>query len=89
MKTDIKLEDVHYHNINEFSDDFDVKRDVHDDLNICDKCGVIVMWNSEMFWQGDCEESYHHCMGNYQAVCDDCFYTLQKTYQRRKMMKVK
>ena len=76
MKTDIKLEDVHYHNINEFSDDFDVK-EVHDDLNICDKCGVIVMWNSEMYWQGDCEESYHHCMGNYQAVCDDCFYTLQ------------
>ena len=73
----LNLEDVHYHNINEFSDDFDVK-DVHDDLNICERCNTIVMWDTEMYWQGECEESYHYCMKDYEAVCDDCFNANQE-----------
>ena len=73
MTAKLELEDVHYHNINEFSNDFDVK-DVHEDLNICERCYTIVMWDSEMYWQGECEESYHYCMGSYEAVCDDCFH---------------
>ena len=70
MKTQLELEDVHYHKINEFSNDFDVK-DIHDDLNICERCNIIVMWDTEMYWQGECEESYNYCMGVYEAVCDE------------------
>ena len=78
-----ELEDVQYHKIDEFPDNFDVKS-VHEDLNTCDKCGVIVMWNSEMFWQDDdCENGHHYCMrenfnkeDDYTALCDDCFYKL-------------
>ena len=82
------LEDVHYHNINEFSDDFDVK-DVHDDLNICERCNTIVMWDTEMYWQGECEESYHYCMKDYEAVCDDCFYELSNQKIRNWFYKLK
>ena len=82
MTAKLELEDVHYHNINEFNNDFDVK-DVHEDLNICERCYTIVMWDSEMYWQGECEESYHYCMGSYEAVCDDCFHILSNNYQKR------
>ncbi len=75
--SNLKLEDIHYHNINEFSDDFDVK-DIHEDLNVCDRCNTIVMWDSEMYWQGECEETFHNCMADYEAVCDDCFHTLKE-----------
>ena len=84
----LNLEDVHYHNINEFSDDFDVK-DVHDDLNICERCNTIVMWDTEMYWQGECEESYHYCMKDYEAVCDDCFYELSNKKIRNWFYKLK
>ena len=81
MTAKLELEDVHYHNINEFNNDFDVK-DIHEDLNICERCYTIVMWDSEMYWQGECEESYHYCMGSYEAVCDDCFNILSNNYQK-------
>ena len=84
----LNLEDVHYHNINEFSDDFDVK-DVHDDFNICERCNTIVMWDTEMYWQGECEESYHYCMKDYEAVCDDCFYQLSNQKIRNWFYKLK
>ena len=77
-----ELHDVQYHKIDEFPDDFDPKS-VHEDLNTCDKCRIIVVWHNEMFWQGDCYESYHWCMlkefnkeDDYTALCDDCFYKL-------------
>ena len=74
---ELKLKDVHYHNINEFSDDFDVK-DIHENLNVCDRCNTIVMFDTEMYWQGECIDTYHNCMGDYEAVCDDCFHTLKE-----------
>ena len=83
-----ELEDVQYHKIDEFPDDFDPKS-VYEDLNTCDKCGIIVVWHNEMFWQGDCYESYHWCMlkefnkeDDYTALCDDCFYKLPSLCHR-------
>jgi len=86
----MKIDDVQYHNINEFSNDFDFK-DVNEDLNCCDKCGIIVRWYDEMYWQGECQESYHYCMGkyNYDAVCDDCFYELSNQKIRTWFYKLK
>ena len=39
-------------------------------------------WDTEMYWQGECEESYHYCMGTYEAICDDCFHILSNNYQK-------
>ena len=83
-----ELKDVQYHKIDEFPKDFDLKS-VDEDLNTCDKCGIIVVWHNEMFWQGDCYESYHWCMlkefnkeDSYNALCDDCFYKLPSLCRR-------
>ena len=73
----ISSEKIHYHNISEFDNDFDVKS-IDEELNICDRCGIIVNWHDEMYWQGEDWESYHYCLLNYEAVCDDCFFILSK-----------
>tara|TARA_B100001939_G_scaffold347105_1_gene367724 strand:- start:1175 stop:1483 length:309 start_codon:yes stop_codon:yes gene_type:complete len=62
--------------LNDFPKGFDVKEDLHEDLNTCDKCQVIVNTWNELTWQGDCVDSYHKCMGDYDAVCDTCFVEL-------------
>jgi len=66
-----------YANINRFPNNFDVKS-LNDGLNVCDRCGDICNWEQEMCWQGECEDTWHNCMGNdYVAVCDDCFTKLK------------
>ena len=80
----LNLKDVHYKNINDFSNDFDVK-DIHEDLNICDRCNTIVMFDTEMYWQGECIDSYHECMGDYECVCDDCFNDLKEKHKGGKI----
>ena len=86
----IKIDDVQYHNINEFPNNFDFKN-VSEDLNCCDKCGIIVRWYDEMYWQGECKDSWHYCMSkyNYNAVCDDCFYELSNQKIRNWFHKLK
>ena len=65
-------------NINQFPKGFDVK-DLGEDLNVCDKCGSIQDWATEMYWQATgFDDIYHECMRDYVAVCDDCFYKLSK-----------
>ena len=65
-------------NINKFPKDFDVKN-LNEHLNVCDKCGDIVNWEQEMYWQGECEKTWHKCMeNNHTAVCDDCFNKLKE-----------
>ena len=59
------------------------KLECHHHLNVCDNCLDIVNWEEEMYWQGDCADSWHNCMGNdYVAVCDDCFNKLKKKERR-------
>ena len=86
----MKIGDVQYHNINEFPNDFDFKN-VSEDLNCCNKCGIIVRWYDEMYWQGECKDSWHYCMSkyNYDAVCDDCFYELSNQKIRNWFHKLK
>ena len=43
------------------------------DINTCNKCDVVVDSATELYWQGDCADSYHKCMEGYDALCDDCF----------------
>ena len=43
------------------------------DLNTCNKCDVVVDSATELYWQGDCADSYHKCMEGYDALCDVCF----------------
>ena len=52
MKYRYKYEEIHKTNINDYPKDFDVK-DVDEDLNVCDKCGIIVVWYNEMYWAGE------------------------------------
>ena len=70
-----------YANIDKFPKDFDVK-ELSDHLNICDECGDIQNWEKEMYWQGDCADSWQDCMGDNVAVCDDCFNKLKKQGRR-------
>ena len=81
--SDVK-DEYGYANIKNFPKDadgleFDVK-EIHDDLNVCDKCGDICNWYEEMYWQAmDSDDVYHECMGDtYTAVCDDCYSTLKE-----------
>ena len=57
--------------IKDYPEGFDVK-DIHEDLNTCDKCGIIAIWYSELYWQG--EEYFHKAMqeNNFDALCDKC-----------------
>ena len=57
MKYRYKYEEIHKTNINDYPKDFDVK-DVDENLNVCNKCGIIVVWYNEMYWSGEeCQET--------------------------------
>ena len=52
---------------------------VSDAYNQCDRCDSVQLWVDEMYWQdtsGDGEYNEH--MGDYDAVCDKCFFQLKK-----------
>ena len=68
---------VHHHNISEFPKNFDVKS-VNEDLNVCNKCGIIVIWDTEMYWKGEEDLETNKILGDHTAVCDDCFSKLKK-----------
>lgn len=65
-----------YFNLNEIEknllDNYDT------DLNTCNKCDVVVDSATELYWQGDCADSYYKCMEGYDALCDDCFEDLKE-----------
>tara|TARA_Y100000593_G_C4258358_1_gene310863 strand:- start:42 stop:284 length:243 start_codon:yes stop_codon:yes gene_type:complete len=64
--------DIHYKFISSFPEGFDVK-EIDEDLNVCDRCGIIVRWFDEMYWAGEeCMET-NDVLGDYDAVCDDCY----------------
>ena len=49
-----------------------------ENLNTCNKCGSIQNWATEMYWKGEeCIET-NDILGDYTAVCDDCFYELKE-----------
>ena len=60
-----------YFNLNKIEKDLLANYDT--DLNVCNKCDVVVDSFTEMYWQGSCADSYHDCMTGYDALCDDCF----------------
>ena len=60
-----------YFNLNKIEKDLLDNYDT--DLNTCNKCDVVVDSATELYWQGDCADSYYKCMGGYDALCDDCF----------------
>lgn len=65
-----------YFNLNKIEKDL---LDNHDtDLNTCNKCDVVVDSATELYWQGDCADSYYKCMEGYDALCDDCFEEVQE-----------
>ena len=70
-------------NIEDFPKDFD-RDDLNEELNTCDKCGVLVNTWEELYWQGDCMDSWHDCMDGYDAVCDECFTKLYKKTRNKK-----
>ena len=76
-------------NIKDFPKDFDVK-ELHDDLNICDECGDICNWEQEMYWQGDCEETWHEFLheNGCTAVCDTCFEDMRNKSLMKEIEKV-
>tara|TARA_R100001530_G_scaffold54538_1_gene40206 strand:+ start:964 stop:1239 length:276 start_codon:yes stop_codon:yes gene_type:complete len=69
---------------------FDVKN-IDEELNVCDKCGIIVRWYDEMYWQSDfSNDEFHDCMtkeynkeDDYTALCDECFSSLPNTCKRK------
>lgn len=82
MKYRYKYEEIHKTNINNYPKDFDVK-DVDEDLNVCDKCGIIVVWYNEMYWAGEeCQET-NDILGEHTAVCDDCYVELANKLEKK------
>lgn len=70
-----ETKDIHYKILSDLPLDFDVK-EVDDNLNVCDKCGVIVRWYDEMYWSGEeCQET-NEILDDYDSVCDDCYIEL-------------
>ena len=68
-------DDIHYKFEYDLPSNFDVK-EVDEDLNVCDKCLVIVRWFDEMYWSGEeCQET-NDILGDYDSVCDDCYVDL-------------
>jgi len=57
------------HEIEEFLQD--------SDLNVCNKCGIIARWFDEMFWKGEECERTNEVLGDWDAVCDECFIKLE------------
>ena len=81
--------DIHYTNIKNYPKEFDVK-EVNEELNVCNKCGIIVRWHDEMYWQSDYADEFHDCMtkeynkeDDYTALCDECFSSLSNTCKRK------
>ena len=60
-----------YYDLNKIEKDLFDNYDT--ELNTCDMCQVVANSEYELYWQGDCEDSYHECMTGYDALCDDCF----------------
>ena len=65
-----------YFNLNKIEKDLLDNYDT--DLNTCNKCDVVVDSATELYWQGDCADSYYKCMEGYDALCDDCFEEVQE-----------
>ena len=52
---------------------------VSEDYNQCGRCDSVQLWDTEMYWQDTVGDGdYHEHMKGYDAVCDDCFYTLKE-----------
>ena len=67
--------DIRYQYIDVYPTDFDVK-EIDEDLNTCDKCGIIVISETELYWQGTGGDYYHYGMDKIEvdALCDDCHH---------------
>ena len=51
---------------------------VSDAYNQCERCDSVQLWDTEMYWQDTGGGVYHEHMGDYDAVCDECFFQLKK-----------
>jgi hypothetical protein len=72
------LSEFGFANIKDFPEDFDIKENIGDELNICNRCGDIQNACSEMYWQGEeCEET-NIILDDHTAVCDTCYGELKK-----------
>ena len=71
-------------NINDFPKEFEPQEELSGKLNTCNKCGDIQNSETEMYWQGQCMNSWHECMKGYDAVCDDCFEKLYRKTRNKK-----
>ena len=69
----LDTDDIHGTYLKDYPKDFDVK-EIHDDLNTCEECGIIVRWYDEMYWQDTGGEYYHYGMDKIDvtALCDEC-----------------
>jgi hypothetical protein len=57
-----------------------------ENLNTCNKCGSIQNWATEMYWKGEeCMET-NEILGDYTAVCDDCYSQLAKEQRESSLM---
>jgi len=65
-------------NIKDFPKDFDIKENLGEDLNDCDRCGDIQNTWHEMYWQGEECQKTNEILGDYTAVCDDCYMELKQ-----------
>ena len=70
-------------NMEDFPKDFD-RDDLNEELNVCNICSVLVNTWEELYWQGDCMDSWHECMEGYDAVCDECFAKLYRKTRNKK-----
>lgn len=70
----LTLDDLRYQYIDVYPKGFDVQQ-VNDKLNVCNECGIIVISETELYWQDDFGGGYWH-EGMYQkeatALCDSC-----------------
>jgi hypothetical protein len=75
----LTYDDIHGTNIKDYPEGFDIHDIDYDELNVCDRCGDIQRWDTEMYWKGEEDMNTNEVLGDeYEAVCDPCFFELSK-----------
>ena len=71
------------HDADEIENSIAVFLNDHLNLNCCNRCGSWQDSAHEMYWQGDEDAEVSEVLGDYVAVCDDCFHELYNDYTNK------
>jgi len=58
--------------------------EVKEGQGICDRCGSVQDWETEMYWQDNMGDGvFHEHIVPHEGVCDPCFFQLKEEHNRK------